>query len=153
MQILPFWMSLFLTFYQGQYSQIRETSKKILEQQAARGFEGSALISFRDSILVHNGYGYTVQTKEYPISSTTLFNIASMSKTITAVAIMQLVEQGKLDLSTPLSLVFQNNLLEEKREITIHQLLTHSSGLPQKYVTSGISDGEKSHETDLENQA
>ncbi len=135
-------LSLLLNIYTDEFSIVRKASERILEQQADQGFQGSALISYRDSVLVNNGYGYTSASKEFSNSPETLFNIASMSKTVTAIAIMQLIQQEKLISSTPLkSLFFEVPV--DKSMITIHQLLTHSSGLPQEYVTSNIQDGAK----------
>jgi CubicO group peptidase (beta-lactamase class C family) len=56
----------------------------------------------------------------------TKFNIASVTKMLTAVAIMQLVAAGKLDLHTPVAAY--NPDLPYASQITIHQLLTHTAG-------------------------
>lgn len=75
-----------------------------------------------------------------PLEKTDLFRIYSMSKPITAIALMQLYEQGKFHLSDPITKyvpelkgmkVQEDNgaLVDAESEITMHQLLTHTTGL------------------------
>lgn len=64
-----------------------------------------------------------------PMTSNTLFGIGSISKSLTALAIMQLVEQGKIDLKTPVKKYIPFKLEKEGYPITIHHLLTHTSGI------------------------
>lgn len=64
-----------------------------------------------------------------PVTKQTVFPIYSCTKAFTGVAIMQLVEEGKLDLSSPISR-YLDDLPESWRPITVKQLLTHVSGLP-----------------------
>lgn len=63
------------------------------------------------------------------VTKKTVFPIYSCTKAFTGVAIMQLVEEGKLDLSAPVSR-YLDDLPESWKPITIRQLLTHVSGLP-----------------------
>lgn len=63
------------------------------------------------------------------VNSNTVFPIYSCTKAFTGVAIMQLVEDGKLDLDAPISR-YLNDLPEAWKPITVKQLLTHVSGLP-----------------------
>jgi CubicO group peptidase (beta-lactamase class C family) len=64
-----------------------------------------------------------------PVTKQTVFPIYSCTKAFTGVAIMQLVEEGKLDLSAPIAR-YLDDLPESWRSITVKQLLTHVSGLP-----------------------
>jgi CubicO group peptidase (beta-lactamase class C family) len=64
-----------------------------------------------------------------PVTSQTLFTINSATKSFTGVAIMQLVEEGKLDLTAPVAR-YLDGLPEAWRAVTVKQLLTHTSGLP-----------------------
>jgi CubicO group peptidase (beta-lactamase class C family) len=67
----------------------------------------------------------------------TKFNIASITKTFTAVAILQLYEEGKIDLNTPIGKYLKDYPNEKvKNSVTISQLLTHTAGLPNFYVTN-----------------
>jgi CubicO group peptidase (beta-lactamase class C family) len=73
-------------------------------------------------------YGYEDLASAKPASEATIYQIASLTKQFTAVAIMQLVEQGKVALGDPIS-VFFSQVPDHWRGITVHHLLTHSSGL------------------------
>jgi CubicO group peptidase (beta-lactamase class C family) len=76
-------------------------------------------------------YGTTDLVNNYPVSDSTMFNVASISKLFTATAIMQLVETGKLNLDDKLSDILPDFKMKDKRyrDIKISHLLTHSSGL------------------------
>lgn len=78
------------------------------------------------------GYGFTSTDKKYPVTENTNFLTASITKLFTATAIMQLVDQGKLDLNKKLIDYIPDFKLKDRRfkEITLFHLLTHSSGLP-----------------------
>ncbi|MGI9401935.1 MAG: serine hydrolase domain-containing protein [Rhizobiaceae bacterium] len=60
----------------------------------------------------------------------TLVDLGSITKTVTAIAVLKLVEQGKIRLTDTLS-IFWPETPPEKSQISIHQLLTHTSGLPE----------------------
>jgi CubicO group peptidase (beta-lactamase class C family) len=64
-----------------------------------------------------------------PVTKNTVFIINSITKAFTGVAIMQLVEAGKLNLSSPVS-TYLNDLPEAWKTVTIQQLLSHTSGIP-----------------------
>jgi CubicO group peptidase (beta-lactamase class C family) len=63
-----------------------------------------------------------------PVSNETVFQINSVTKAFTGVAIMQLVESGKLDLAAPASR-YLDGLPMAWQAVTIEQLATHTSGL------------------------
>jgi CubicO group peptidase (beta-lactamase class C family) len=67
------------------------------------------------------------------------FWIASLGKQFTSAGILRGQEQGRLRLEDPLSRFFPD-APSEKKAITILQLLTHQSGLPQRYIAQGVSD-------------
>ncbi|TCK69404.1 CubicO group peptidase (beta-lactamase class C family) [Winogradskyella wandonensis] len=75
--------------------------------------------------------GFSCQDSEIPFSSTTLTRIASIAKPMTAVAIMQLFEKGLIELDTPIQTYLPTFPRKEKGDITIKQLLTHTSGISQ----------------------
>jgi CubicO group peptidase (beta-lactamase class C family) len=91
----------------------------------------SVLILKNDEVIFSKSYGLTdLKTKE-PITSKTLFNLGSISKTFVANGILILRDQGKLSLNDPLAKYFpdfKNKSFAEK--ITLTHLLTHTSGLP-----------------------
>lgn len=74
--------------------------------------------------------GYLCEDNETPFSTTTLTRIASIAKSFTAVAIMQLTEKGDLTLDAPIN-QYLTNLPEDKKQITVKQLLAHTAGISQ----------------------
>jgi CubicO group peptidase (beta-lactamase class C family) len=93
------------------------------------GYSGAILVSRGDDVLLSSGYGLAEEASSAKITPRTLFSIASLSKTITAAAILALEEDGKITLDDPLSKFFPD-IPKTARTITIRQLLTHTSGLP-----------------------
>jgi CubicO group peptidase (beta-lactamase class C family) len=86
-----------------------------------------------------------------PITPRTPFVIGSMSKTFTALAVLRLVEAGRLELDTPVCHYlkwFQLKDAEASRKITVRHLLNHTSGIPRSAAISDI--GGPSQEADLE---
>jgi CubicO group peptidase (beta-lactamase class C family) len=81
-------------------------------------------------------YGYSNLANKVPATTNTLYSICSISKLFTAIAIMQLYEEGKLRLDDPVTSVLTDFSLKQQFKdsgpITIRSLLTHSSGLPRE---------------------
>ncbi len=90
-------------------------------------------IVYDGELLWGKGYGYADLDAKQPVTLDTRFRIASISKTFTAVAIMQLRDAGKLGLDDPVSKYLSWFTLRyaDAPEITIRNLLTHTSGLPR----------------------
>lgn len=88
---------------------------------------------YDNELLWGKGYGYADMETKQPVTLDTRFRIASITKTFTALAIMQLRDAGKLSLDDPASkyLTWFNLRYEGAPEITIRNLLTHTSGLPR----------------------
>lgn len=111
--------------------QIVDDLSTYLKQLAAKdGFSGSVLLAKGDKILFKGAYGHANHAFNAPNTVDTKFNLGSMGKMFTGVAILQLVEQGKLSLDSKLIEVVPDYPDQDiARKITIHQLLTHTSGL------------------------
>ncbi|WP_234859455.1 serine hydrolase domain-containing protein [Aquimarina aquimarini] len=77
------------------------------------------------------------KSKQKPTTQS-LFRIASISKPMTAVAILQLYEKGKLKLDVPIQTYLPEFPKKEKGDITIRQLLQHTSGIPHYKSKMGI---------------
>jgi CubicO group peptidase (beta-lactamase class C family) len=80
-------------------------------------------------IVLSKSYGVANIQDQVAVKSNTIFPINSNTKIFTGVAIMQLIEQGKVKLDAPVS-TYLDNLPLEWQKITVDQLLTHISGLP-----------------------
>ena len=93
------------------------------------GFNGSILVAYEGEIIYGKGFGLANMEWEIPNQVDTKFQIASITKQFTAILIMQLVSENKLDLHKPISTYLPDYPKENGEQITIHQLLTHSSGI------------------------
>ena len=111
---------------------------------------GAVAVIARQGKLVHfNTYGRMDLEQNIPMREETLFRIYSMTKPLTAVALLILYEQGHFQLSDPVSryipsfkhlMVLENDhLVAPKREITIHDLLIHTAGFSHPLQSSPIS--------------
>jgi CubicO group peptidase (beta-lactamase class C family) len=92
-------------------------------------FLGVLLVAKDDVVLYQKAFGPADREHKTANLPDTRFNIASMGKTFTAVLIMQLVEEGKLDLNNPIGTYLPEYHIPNADKITIHHLLTHTSGL------------------------
>lgn len=92
------------------------------------GFSGVILIARNDRIILQNGYGLANRQRKIPVNTETVFYIGSITKQFTAAAIVKLEMEGKLQTTDTLDKYFKD-VPPDKAKITIHQLLTHSSGL------------------------
>ena len=108
---------------------------------------GSSVIVVKDhQVVYYKGLGYADEKTKKPMAADALYRIMSQSKAITSLAIMQLYEQGKLGLDDKLSKYISSfkspkviseynskdttyTVVDAKREVTIRDLLTHSSGI------------------------
>jgi len=103
-------------------------------QHKYRGFNGSVLVA-KNGQIFKKAYGYKQlrgKDKE-PLATNTAFQLASVSKPLTAVAVLQLVEQGYVSLDDTLTCLLPDFPYQG---VTVHQLLSHRSGLPNyMYIT------------------
>jgi CubicO group peptidase (beta-lactamase class C family) len=99
-------------------------------QMQERRIPGLQLAVVRNGKIVKLGaYGLANIEHSVPVTNQTVFTINSIAKAFTGVAIMQLVEERKLDIAAPLS-HYLDGLPATWQAVTIRQLLTHTSGLP-----------------------
>lgn len=99
---------------------------------AKDGFSGAILIARDGRILLEKAYGLADVEKKIPVRTDTVFYLASVSKHITASAVLKLESEGKLKISDPIY-KYLDGVPEDKRGITIQHLLTHTSGLISMY--------------------
>ncbi len=93
------------------------------------GFSGSVLVARAGKLVLDKGYGWADEAAGEPYTADTIFDIASVSKQFTAAAIVALETAGKLRVEDTLARFFPG-VPADKAGITLHQLLTHTSGLP-----------------------
>ena len=96
----------------------------VREQMRLRHVPGLALAVVRDGrVIKESGYGLASVELEVPVSSSTVFEIGSISKQITAAAVMILVEEGKVSLNDPISKYIAESP-GSWRGVTVRHLLT-----------------------------
>lgn len=93
-------------------------------------FNGSILVAGNGTVLLKRGYGMANMEWGIPNTPDTKFRLGSITKQFTAALILQLAEEGKLDLSAPLSRYLKDYPAATGDRITVHQLLNHTSGIP-----------------------
>jgi CubicO group peptidase (beta-lactamase class C family) len=92
---------------------------------------GVALGVLRDGRVTIRGFGVRSAEDTQPVTSDTIFPLASISKTVTTTTVMRLVEQGKIDLRAPVRKYLPDFRVADEaasRDVTIWNLLTHTSG-------------------------
>nr|WP_321236451.1 serine hydrolase domain-containing protein [uncultured Psychroserpens sp.] len=128
-------LTLILIMCMGCYAQngnnqsLSEKVSSYLDQLEKKQFSGSVLVAHKGKIINSNGYGYANKESKIENKATTVFDIGSITKQFTAAGILKLEEEGKLSVNDKITTYF-NNVPTGKRNITLHHLLTHSSGLP-----------------------
>lgn len=117
--------------------------EKILKTYSAvNQFSGNVLLSQNGKIVYEHSFGQSSYQQNAANTSQTQFNIGSMGKMFTAVAIMQLVEKGKLDLQAPVKTYLPEYGLPNADKINLTHLLTHTSGYGTYMRAKGF-DGKK----------
>jgi len=106
-----------------------------------------AIVDAHEGFTWVQGFGYADTTQGIPVEGDTVFGIASVSKPFTAIAVMQLVEDGIIDLDVPIVEYLPNFSIQPSptlggnyRNITSRMLLTHTSGLPVQFHLETIFD-------------
>jgi CubicO group peptidase (beta-lactamase class C family) len=98
--------------------------------EARERFSGVVLVAQNGEVLFRKAYGLANREWEVPNTIDTKFRIGSLTKQFTSFMIMRLVEHGKIDLSGTICDYLPFYRKDTGTKITIHHLLTHTSGLP-----------------------
>lgn len=93
-------------------------------------FNGTILIQKKGEISFAKSFGLANISFKVPNTPQTKYKIASITKVFTSVLILQLYEQGKIDLNKTIGTYLPDYAGEGAGKVTIHQLLNHTSGLP-----------------------
>lgn len=123
---------LFTEFNSTLHSDLRGTLQNklmtFMNHEAVQDhFNGTVLVDDNGKTIFQQGYGWSDVNARIPNQTDTEYRIASLTKSFTAVSILQLEEAGKLKTSDSLSKYFPS--FQNGDKITIHDLLTHSSGV------------------------
>lgn len=132
------------TLSQSVAKQIEATAPEMLERTGEAGL--SVVLIENCSATWHGDFGKADKAHNTSVNPNTMFQFGSMSKTITAWAIMTLVEEGKIDLDAPVNKYLKSWKLEsaefDPAEVTVRRVLHHAAGLSVPSV-SGSDAGTK----------
>jgi CubicO group peptidase (beta-lactamase class C family) len=108
----------------------RELSPWLEDQAKSGAFSGVVLVARNGTPVFSAAYGMADRARKVPNTIDTRFNLGSMNKMWTAIAIAQLVEQGKVDLDAPVGRYVPDLPNKPIREtVKVRQLLSHTSGM------------------------
>lgn len=140
---------LLLFFLHPAFSQVESVNKsisEILDKNPVAGL--SVAVVKKDEIIYQNSFGMKDLDKKIPLTDESLFRIASISKSFTATALMQLVEQNKLSLQDDVSDLIGFEVRNPKfpdKVITLEMILSHTSSIndSEGYFTLDAIDPSK----------
>jgi CubicO group peptidase (beta-lactamase class C family) len=112
----------------------------ITRERSAEPFSGVVSLRRGDAIVFERAYGAALRAESIPNQIDTRFQIASGCKIFTSVAICQLIERGALAPTTLLADCVDVPFPQFDPRITIHQLLTHTSGIPDYFNEAVMTD-------------
>ena len=130
----------------GSYSAaIREIRKLVADQLPRYGLAGVSIALVDDQTVVFaGGVGHADETHRTPAGADTVYRCGSISKLFNALAVMQLVEQGRLDLDAPITRYNPDFAIvvpfADAAGITLRQLLCHRSGMIREAPVGGYFD-------------
>lgn len=121
---------------QTDYSQVIDKLRQEIPGLMAAGQSVGLSIALVDGdrTVWAEGFGWADRERKRPVTPDTLFHIGSSSKTLTAAAVMQLVEQGKVDLDAPLRRYVPEFSMQprfSRNVVTLRSVMTHHSGIPE----------------------
>lgn len=88
------------------------------------------LVAKGDSIIYDKGFGFARLDTGEPVTDSTMFNICSISKQFSALALIKLAEEGRISLDDPLTKYFPKLNPEVFQGVTLRHMLSHTSGIP-----------------------
>ncbi|MED3550205.1 serine hydrolase [Cytobacillus praedii] len=105
-------------------------------------FSGTFYVKSKENVLT-GSYGFANRSEKIKNQTTTRFAIASGCKIFTSIAICQLVEEGKISFDTKVKECLDIDFPHFKEGVTIHHLLTHTSGIPVYFDEDEMDDYEE----------
>jgi CubicO group peptidase (beta-lactamase class C family) len=104
-------------------------------------FNGAVLVAEDGRPIYERGFGNAVMEFDVPNTPRTRFRIGSVTKQFTAAIVLQLVEEGRIDLQAPITRYLPEYPAGQGERVTIHHLLTHTSGIPSYTDLPGFMEG------------
>ncbi|KEK25976.1 serine hydrolase domain-containing protein [Bacillus gaemokensis] len=104
-------------------------AQKLDQYLKDKEFNGTVLVTDKDHIVLNKGYGYADVQNKIENTPQTKYRIGSITKTVVATSILQLQEQGSLNVQDNVNKYIPS--FPADKNITLYHLLTHTSGLPE----------------------
>ncbi|MBE7101916.1 beta-lactamase family protein [Bacillus cereus] len=104
-------------------------SQKLDQYLVGKQFNGTVLVTDKEHVILNKGYGYADVQNKIENTPQTKYRIGSITKTVVATSILQLQEQGKLNIQDNVNKYISS--FPADKNITLYHLLTHTSGLPE----------------------
>lgn len=105
-------------------------------------FNGSVLVAQEGEVIYKKGFGWANMEWDIPNTPDTKHRLGSITKQFTAMLILQLAEDGKLDLHAPITTYLPDYPEKTGKQITTHHLLVHSSGIPNYTALPGFFENQ-----------
>lgn len=123
---------ILLTTFNFSFAQTKAVKiDQLMSKYAEYGqFNGSVLVAEQGKVIYKKGFGMANMEWDIPNQTNTKFRLGSITKQFTSMLILQLFEQGKLKLDVPITTYLPDYPKTQGDKITIHHLLSHSSGIP-----------------------
>jgi CubicO group peptidase (beta-lactamase class C family) len=108
---------------------VQRVDEYMQAEMRVNGFSGTILLARKGTPIVAKGYGLANAEWDIPNTPRTKFRLGSITKQFTSMAVMQLQQQGRLKVQDPIC-QYLAPCPDAWKAITIHHLLTHTSGIP-----------------------
>lgn len=111
------------------FAQSKDLANFISNYANQHEFNGTILIKKGKEVTYHQSFGVAERAFNSPLKNDTKYQVCSITKTFTAVLILQLVEQGRIRLDHKIITYLPSYMGEGGSKVSIHQLLNHTSGM------------------------
>src|SRR5580692_11457110 len=125
-RLAKFFLCVIPVFAEDPAEKLDAAARKIIAQERVVG--ASVLLARGNRIIFHKGYGFADPGLEAPTKDETVYHVVGPMLPLTGVAILQLVERGKVSLDDHIS-KFIPEFPEQGHRVTVRQLLNHTSGI------------------------
>jgi CubicO group peptidase (beta-lactamase class C family) len=109
-----------------------ETAASLLDAEVKRGtvHSGSIIVARRGTVVLHRAFGRLSRHNPAAVTKDSVFLLASITKPVTACALMLLVERGKVSINDPVSKYLPEFTGDDRAKVRVRDLLSHTSGMP-----------------------
>lgn len=140
---LAFGLLSILVFQVSAFAQdrVRQIDELVTLYHKYQQFNGSALVAENGKVIYKKSFGLANMEWNIPNEPDTKFRLGSITKQFTATLILQLAEQGKIKLDGKVSDYLEGYRKDTGAKVTIHNLLSHTSGIPNYTALPGFMEG------------